>query len=296
MRARDFEERTEEPDTNFWDFLSKREANFVNEVIGSLGDVDWVRPLIADIERNGGLNRTNKARFFELRFGYALYQTGIAPRYEVPGTGASTIDFEFVSNHRKWLVELLRLEETLAVKNATRSFPGADGYPLAELHLHTDANNPTHSIEGETLKAIQRICQKCERDGQPHKFPKPSHAVHVILVDVSNFAEGGDPWDRIHIGLGGEYVPGPFKMYWQKQLISGVFNERTRLKGAAEMRERVHFLGFIHEKKFEEGALSRGTQFIANPYLFCDVEEARSALADWPLQPTQALNLKSEST
>ncbi|GLS22041.1 hypothetical protein GCM10007874_50580 [Labrys miyagiensis] len=41
---------------------------------------------------NGGLVRDNKALLFELRFAHALRSAGIAPRYEVPGEGQSTLD------------------------------------------------------------------------------------------------------------------------------------------------------------------------------------------------------------
>jgi hypothetical protein len=65
-----------------------------------------------------GLKGTNKAKLFELRFGYALQLTGATPRYEVPGEGQSTLDFGFTSGGREFLVELMRLEETAAVKAA----------------------------------------------------------------------------------------------------------------------------------------------------------------------------------
>ena len=37
----------------------------------------------------------------------------------------------------------------------------------------------------------------------------------------------------------------------EKRLISGVFGPRTKLRGAAEARERVHFIGFVNERTYK---------------------------------------------
>ncbi len=274
-----------------WDFLSDREAEFVDGILRELADVEWARPLLTDIKRHGGLTRANKTRFFELRFGYALHQAGIKPRYEVPGEGQSSLDFGFSYGGQDWLVELMRLEETQAVRDATQTHVDDDGIPWASLQLSTNAENPTHSTEGETLKAVERICQKCERDGRPHKFPAPGSAYHAILVDFRTFINGGDIHDRIHVGLGGEYVGEEFcRLRWEGELISGVFNERTAVRGAREARERVHFLSFVHETEFADGGFAAGTQFIANPYLFAEAAAVQRAIAAWPLEPARVLN------
>jgi hypothetical protein len=276
-----------------WDVLSDLEAQFVEVIMQDLAAAQWTQPLLADIVRNGGLRSENKAQFFELRFGHALQRAGIEPRYEVPGEGQSTVDFGFSCKGQEWLVELMRLEETKAVKDATHSFTDEDGVVWAELSLSTNSEKPKQSPEGETLKAVQRICQKCERDGRPHKFPAPNLAYHVILVDFRTFIEGGDVHDRIHIGLGGEYVSEEFcRLWWEGSLISGIFNERTPTRGAAEARARVHFIGFVNEKKFEPDAFASATQFIANPHLFAEGTDMHAAIATWPLQPAVLLNAR----
>jgi hypothetical protein len=38
--------------------------------------------------------------------------------------------------------------------------------------------------------AVQRICQKLEKDGKPHKFPALSGKTHVLLVDFRTFKNG----------------------------------------------------------------------------------------------------------
>ena len=276
---------------NFWDSLSVDEAQFVESVMGELADEPWARSLLLDINGNGGLTRVNKAKFFELRFGYALHQVGIIPRYEVDGEAQSTLDFGLASSGKDWLVELMRLEETEAVRRATYLKVDEDGTEWSSRTLSTNAKAPTESEEGETLKAVQRICQKCERDGRAHKFSVPHSTYHVILVDFRTFLHGGDVYDRIHVGLGGAAVrEAACRRYWNGNLISGVFSPHTNVRGAAEVRNRVHFLGFVCEKSYEPCAFGRATQFIFNPNLFSSADDAYAAIASWPLQPAQILN------
>ncbi len=278
-------------DASFWDGLSTDEAEFVRAIMGELADVAWAAALLRDINDNGGVVRANKARFFELRFGYALHQAGIAPAYEAAGEGQSTLDFGFSASGQDWLVELMRLEETTAVQRATTTETDEDGVVWSERVLGTTADDPRESPEGETIKAIERICQKFERNGQPHKFPLPGSAFHALLVDFRTFQNGGDVHDRIHVGLGGEYVTEEMaRMYWDENLITGVFSSDTTLRGAAQVRERLHFLGFVSEENYEAGGLAAATQFIANPHLFENAEQVHAAIASWPLQRAPVLN------
>jgi hypothetical protein len=233
-----------------FDFLTGAEAEAMQPIITELADVRWAKPLLADIEAAGGPKTENKARLFELRFGHSLHRVGVEPKYEVPGEGRSTVDFAFASGGTDFLVEMMRLEETVAVKAATTVKTFDDGATLMARHLHSNADDPRQTPEGETLKAIQRICQKLEKDGKPHKFPPLSEKTHVLLVDFRTFKNGGDKWDRAHIGLGGSNVPDVFRNYYGGKLISGVFDPNTTQKGAAEARGRLHFIGFVNEKSY----------------------------------------------
>jgi hypothetical protein len=200
------------------DILSEREADFVTTVIANLGGREWARALLQAIEHNGGLTQANKALLFEVRFAHALYRAGIATQYEVDGEGDSTIDFGFTSGQQGWLVELMRLEETDAVQEATSSEVDEDGFSWVKRLLSTTASDPKQSEEGETLKAVERICQKCERNGHPHKFPAPANRYHALLVDFRTFLHGGDRQDRIHVGLGGRYVKSPwYQRFWKNR-------------------------------------------------------------------------------
>jgi hypothetical protein len=275
---------------SFWDILSQDEADFVQAIMRELADQPWAQPIIAGINDNGGLTRENKDRLFELRFAYALHRAGIAPHYEIPGEAKSTIDFGFVSQSRGWAVELLRLGETKAVKAATGHSVDEDGIAWSGRLLSTIAEDPTQSTEGESLKAVQRICQKCEQGGRPHKFPVPGQAHHMILVDFRTVLNGGDIYDRLHVALGAESVAPQYRLAWQGQPISGVFSARTTVRGAAEVRERVHFLGFVRERTYKPDEFGAVLDLVANPYLFPDAAAVRAVGATWPLQPVRILN------
>lgn len=279
------------PDELSFDFLTGREGEFMEKVIGELASVDWAKPIINDVEASGGLKGENKARLFELRFGYELNRKGIHPQYEVPGEGDSRLDFGLKAGGQDFLIEMMRLEETAAAKAATTKEEFEDGAVMIKRELSTDAGDKKQSEEGETLKAVQRICQKFERDGKPHKFPPITNATHVLLVDVRTLLNGGDKWDRVNVGLGGDFVPHEFyRRYYEGKLITGVFNKRTTLKGAAEARDRLHFIGFVNEKSYEDGSFGPSIEFIANPNLFKSAEEVQAALAGWPLGDPVILN------
>ena len=278
-------------DEKSFDFLTGREADFTKSVMDELADTPWAKPLVDDINATGGLTGDNKAKLFELRFGHSLHKAGILPSYETPGEGQSTLDYGFTSGGRDFLIEMMRLEETDAVRAATTMEKFQDGAVIVGRHLGT-AKDPRQSEEGETLKAVERICQKFENGGKPHKFPPLGAATHVLLVDFRTFLNGGDEYDRVHVGLGGELVASEaHRRYWKGNLITGVFSPKTKLRGAAEARERLHFIGFVNEKTYETGAFGPAIQFIANPHLFKTPEEARAALAGWPLGEPNILNV-----
>ncbi len=268
------------------DTWSVEEKDFSQYAFDELRDVEWAKKLIWKINRNGGVVTENQGLLFELRFAFNLHLNGINPQYEIPGEGRSGIDFGFRSGSEYWRVELMRLNETHAVRDATHTVETADGTQLTSLHLSTDAKDNRQSSEGETLKAVQRIRQKCEQNGRPHKFPLPDGNYNVILVDFRQFLAGtGDVNDKIHIALGGELVEEEsYRLDWDGKSISGVFCSRTKVRGAAEARQRVHFLGFVDEKDFDCSEFAQATEVIANPHLFGAKEDALAALDSWPFR------------
>jgi len=279
-------------DEHTFDFLTGDEGDFMQSAMSDLVDTPWARPIVDDINATGGLTGDNKAKLFELRFGYGLHGMGIQPRYEVAGEGQSTLDFGFASGGHDFLVEMMRLEETDAVRSATKVEEFPDGARMLKRQLSTTAEDPRRSQEGETLKAVQRICQKFENGGKPHKFPPIGSAIHVLLVDCRTLFNGGDVWDRVHVGLGGSYVPSQYRHYWEGKPISGVFSPETKVKGALEARERLHFIGFVNERSYAAGAIGAAIQLVAYPPLFKTADEARAALAGWPFGEADILNAR----
>ena len=278
---------------SLWSTWSTEERDFSRFVRSKLADVHWAQSLLHRIDVGGGIVEENQDLLFELRFAFALHLHGIDPQYEISGEGQSNIDFGFRSAGQYWRAELMRLNETQAAKDATYTRVTADGIQLSSRHLSTDSEDNRQSDDGETLKAVQRICNKCERTGNPHKFPLPNGSYHMLLIDFRQFLGGGDEQDKIHIGLGGEFLArDEQRMFWEGKLISGVFNTRTTVRGAKEARERVHFLGFVDERMFVSGEIAHTTEFIANPHLFDAGRDAISALNTWPFRPSRLLNKK----
>jgi hypothetical protein len=62
-----------------FDVFSGDEAALMQKIIEERADDAWAKPMIAAINRNGGLVGGNKDRFLELRFGHALRKAGINP-------------------------------------------------------------------------------------------------------------------------------------------------------------------------------------------------------------------------
>lgn len=266
--------------SSLWSSLSIDEANYSRDCVNDLSENRWAKRVIKEFEENGSFIASNRSKMFELRFARALKDAGIEPEYEVSGEQDSTIDFGFCFSNTKWLVELMRLEETEAIKNATCSSADDLG-GMSIRFLYSDNDDPRGSVEGETLKAIERICQKCEKRGAPYKFPEPGDSYHVILVDFRDF--DGDFTDILLITRGNNFVPPEERLYWRGRPIAATFDSNNNLRGANYLRERVHFIGFVLEESFLKGEFGNAIAFIANPFLIANAEQADIILKDWPL-------------
>jgi hypothetical protein len=296
-------EKTSKEERSFFDIFTDRESDRMEVIMAEVAGAAWAQPILNNIRKGGGLVGKNMELFFELRFGHALYDAGVTVEYEVEGEADSTIDFGFSSKNKSWKTELMRIKETDAAKSATTEEIDDNGIRWIKRVLSFHNKNRTQSLEGESLVAIQKICEKCLDEGLPHKFKIPTDALHAIIVDMRTFKRGGDIYDRLHIGLGGEYVVAPYRMYWvwgdppkeKQRLISGVFNTRTTVKGANEVRNLVHFIGFLRETTFKPGEIGAALEFVANPYLFENASSVEAALDTWPLQPARLLNYKEKN-
>lgn len=274
-----------------WESLSTEEAEYMKTIIAELEDVAWVKPLLKRLEEEGGITRKNKSLLFEIRFAYELHKAGNTLVYEAQGEGDSSIDFQLESEGTTWNVELMRLEETEAARRATNTTIVKEGYELSQRSFSSNAEDETESEAGETLKAVERICQKCEKNGRPHKFKVPIEGtVNVILVDFRNFLEGaGDCADMKHIANGGDALHPMARREFNGKQVTGAYEEETELKGSKELRERVHLIGFVKEDEYKPGEFRTSIHFIPNPHLLNDPEKATALIKTWPFTDSKLL-------
>jgi hypothetical protein len=166
--------------------------------------------------------------------------------------------------------------------------------------LTTSAEDSRESEEGERIKAQERIAEKVFRAGRPTKFPSLSEhpSLRLVLIDA-RLIIGGDDEDWREIAYGGAAVPALARHLWGGEPIKGLFQDGNPIRGAALMRERIHFLGFVFERDSFEGTLSETglvrtahplmgirpatSLFTWNPALFPSQEAARAALDTCPL-------------
>lgn len=278
--------------------LTSAEALSTAEAIETLRPVSWAGALLARASERGGLSTENMATLFEVRFGRALHDCGIAPIYEhATGVGGTSVDFAFDD----WLVELLSFDESDAAKAATweqgaffgrmlisPAPPTADEPSLDENERRRRSETRKQSLEGETLKAIEKIVGKAQNGGRPSKFPVPDGKSRSMLVIDARAAGKPDRIDCRQIAYGFDAVPDWAGYRWigdngTEFPIIGAFDARNPTRGARHFRERVHFLGIVSEETFEREELQYFIRFYHNPALFASEGDALSTLRTFPL-------------
>jgi len=146
------------------------------------------------------------------------------------------------------------------------------------------------SPEGELLLVEQKITEKVMRNGKPIKFPAPTNAFHMIMIDTRAFLNGGDADDYAQIAYGPAGMkyqsnvmswPNPDTGKWEP--IKGLFHPDNPLRGAKLIQERIHFLGFVAEKVYKDGEIPKVMMPFSNPHLFEDKETADAAWNTHPL-------------
>ena len=66
--------------------------------------------------------------------------------------------------------------------------------------------------------------------------------------------------------------------------IKGLFEPSNPLPAAKFVRERIHILGFVAEKAYQKGELTRSLFLINNPFLFSGADAVLSAYEVFPLK------------
>jgi len=262
-------------DFEMWaDTLKRAETEYNHEAFQALQGEQWAAPLLRKIEQNGGIPSAPMPLLLEIRIAYAFQQNGVEPQYEfAAGSGTKSVDFH-VHGSPEWLIEVVSLRESDAIKDATLR----DGL-LSSVILSSLSADPKQSEEGEVVRAMEHIADKAE------KFPIPSPgAFHVILVDMRGYGIGmADHHDFREIAYGAAAVREECRHYWNGHPVAGVFDTRNARRSARLVQTRVHFLGFLKEKHYCKGEIERIGYYLPNPGLLSTDEEAATTFLSFPL-------------
>jgi len=275
----------------FSDRLRKTEVERTERAISALSKVEWAKPVLARLERAGGIRPENMPLMFEVRFADELNQAGVVAQYEyAAGVGNSTVEFR-LDTEPVWLIELVSVRTSDAARRATRQI----GPLYYEQLLHPTPEDPGRGEEGEMITAEQKIGAKVFSRGKPTKFPPlDGSSIHLILTDMRGYLdEGGDAADYNEIAYGwralarsqhGEMMVHHWKnSEGEFEPIKGLFERGNPLAAAKTVRERIHFLGFVREEQFYDREIQQTSLLLANGELFATQDDVDQAYATYPL-------------
>jgi hypothetical protein len=149
--------------------------------------------------------------------------------------------------------------------------------------LSGDPNDPKQTEGGELLVTQGKIAEKAL------KFPLRSTGRHVILVDTRAYLDHGadpyDTWEMVYgrAGLAGDrwHLVGHV---WGGAPVKGLLNPSIPLRDAPAFRERVHFVGFVRERRYKEGEIRDEGRYLANCHFFTTEDAFTSAFRSYPLR------------
>ena len=268
--------------------LLTREIEFTRCVLDELSGVNWAKPLVQEIHRRGGIVAKNGPMLFEARVAYALHQANINPIYEYKaGVGESSVDF-YLLGPPKFLVEIVSLQESQGVRNATWKQDGFIRFCLSDHNLYEEGKDRQTEV-AQLLYAQWKLIEKVYAKGRPIKFPIPTKNVyHVILADMRGYLGGaglfGSSEDFIEIVYGGACLLSQTR--WRphgipqkdgtRSFLTGLFqtNKEYPSLGGRYLRQRVHLIGFVVERAYQpdEIGTKASTCFFSNPYLLKPME------------------------
>src|SRR5262245_42520086 len=153
----------------------------------ALQSVLWDAHLLRAAQDCHLLKAENKPHMFDVRFAFELHRAGMIAEYEYPtSVGGSSVDFRALGSPQ-WFIEVVSIRASDAVKRATRQ----SGI-VHEFQMSTSDTNLRQRPEGELIRVEEKIGEKVQaRDGSPTKFPVPTGALHLILVDMRGYLDGG---------------------------------------------------------------------------------------------------------
>ncbi len=269
-----------DPKDSWFSFLSSIEANRTEHALNELSSATWCRRLTRSFDLKN-LTRdfyepAKRPLMFEVRFAYEIQLAGIAADYECAlGQGGSTVDFR-LRGEPEWRMELWSAGVTVSLQESTEVHDHGGILTAAET---PDASEEIRRVQTKIIAKVYDSEKDC-----PIKFPKPDGAVHVILADMRRYlSHGGDEWDYREIAFGRGGVRGtPWGSTVAGPLI-GLFEPGHPNPGAAALQERVHYLGFVVEKKFVDGEILQKAIFCTNNRLLKSIDEAGDLFRTCPL-------------
>lgn len=277
------------------DSISKEEVDYCQTLLKDLKDIQWIQPLINKIlinkiRKTGSISPKSKPLLFELRFAAELCKKGLDADYEYKtGVNNSTIDFRVNFKDSSWLVELVSIEVSNAVRSATKD----TGLYWTTI-LQSNSEDIKQSEEGEIIIVQQKIGEKVYKNGKPIKFPPISDNVFsLILIDMRGYLDdGGNVFDYREIAYG-IYGLEPenswMAHYWKNKNwdtipIKGIFDRGNPLRAAKVLHQRIHFLGFVNEKEYGPRKLMTQIYFLANPWIFETEDFAKAVYEMMPFR------------
>src|SRR5438445_339215 len=180
-----------------------------------LDGIEWARPVVRRLLSTGGITPDNKPRMFEVRAAYELHLAGVVAEYEHrTGAGDASVDFR-VPGDPAWLIEVFSLGKTEGMRRATHE------HGLVTVLSVGDApGDPKQTEVGELLTTQGKIAEKAR------KFPPPTAALHVILVDTRAYLDNGaDALDARELIFGRAGLPreaAPFGHWWEGKPVLGL--------------------------------------------------------------------------
>lgn len=271
------------------DRLYSNEVEGTKDAISELSSVLWATPVLARLERAGGIKSENMPLMFEVRYARELFRAGASAQYEfAAGEGKSTVEFR-LNTQPAWLIELVSVRTSDSARRATREIR-----PLFyEQLLRATEDEPGRGAEGEMITAQQKIGEKVFSRGGPTKFPSLDGSLRLILVDIRGYLdEGGDHWDYYEMANGRRALPAESREFlghfWKNregkvEPIKGLFERGNPLAAAQYMRERIHFIGFIRERSFRAGEIRDWSLLLPNPELLSSTADQLAAYRSYPL-------------
>lgn len=264
-------------DEPLWHRLFSDEAQYDRYVLDKLNSAVWARPLLNTIGNVEELSWRLLPELFEARFAFELYRSGIDPTYEFSaGINDSTVDF-YIPSDPPWLIELHSVQESNAMKRATRKEENVGGHVITSLEIRSDANDPRESQAGEMIRVqeiiTQKVCQRLNGKFVPYKFPVPSNCLHAIVVDVRGYGAGdGMLWEEgRQMMYGSESLRNTgyeqFTLFWGDDPVSGIFDPRNTRESVKFVQERIHMVGLVSEEKYQEGSIRDFVTYYPNNLL-----------------------------